>query len=207
MEKQQQRWDEYYTNKQETSDDKWLIKYGDVFDKLMPGKILDLGCGNGSNLQFLMTKSKDIYAFDYSEKAIDFLKKKYNVNATVSDIRNVMPYNDSFFNIVISDLSLHYFSEEETYKILNEINRIMKAQSILIARVNSINDINHGAGKGKELEKNYYENEGIKKRFFDKGMIEMMFGSIFDIIKMEEKKTIKYEDEKILWELTLAKRT
>jgi hypothetical protein len=38
-------------------------------------------------------------------------------------------------------------------------------------------------------------------------MIEAMFGSIFDLLKMEETKTLKYDDEKILWVLILAKRT
>jgi hypothetical protein len=49
---------------------------------------------------------------------------------------------------MIADLSLHYFSWDETKKIVNEIKRVLKEDGFLLVRVNSVNDTNYGAGKG-----------------------------------------------------------
>ena len=67
--------------------------------------------------------------------------------------------------ILIADLSLHYFDENITKNIMREIKRILAPNGYLIARVNSVEDINHGAGQGKKLEENFYYVEGYNKRF------------------------------------------
>lgn len=43
--------------------------------------------------------------------------------------------------------------------ILNEIRRILVPGGHLLARVNSINDVNHGAGQGTEVEHHLYRTE------------------------------------------------
>ena len=120
-------------------------------------------------------------------------------------MRMSLPYDDQLFDIVICDLSLHYFSEVETYLILEDINKIMKTKGTLLVRLNSSNDIKHGAKKGTEIEKGYYEYEGRRKRFFDKEMIERFFGKCFIIEYLEQKRTGKYLEEKVLWEMKAIK--
>jgi len=203
MDIQQQRWDEYYRSLNGLSIDKWLEDYSSFFNKDIT--VLDLGSGNGANIPFLLSKTNNVFALDYAESAINIIKNKYNIEAIAADMRMPLPYDDQLFDIVICDLSLHYFCEAETYSILEDINRIMKTKGTLLARLNSSNDIKHGAKKGTEIEKGYYEYEGRRKRFFDKQMIERFFGKYFIIEYLEEKRTGKYLEEKVLWEMKAIK--
>ena len=51
-------------------------------------------------------------------------------------------------------------------KFKKEIARVLKPNGNLLARVNSISDLNYGAGQGQRLEENYYFVDGYNKRFF-----------------------------------------
>ena len=203
MDIQKQRWDEYYRSLNGISIDKWLEDYSSLFCKDI--NVLDLGSGNGANIPFLLSKTTNVFALDYAESAISIIKCKYHVEAVAADMRMPLPYNDQVFEIIISDLSLHYFSEAETYSILKDINRIMKSNGILLARLNSSNDIKHGAKKGTEIEKGYFEYKGRRKRFFDREMIIKFFGDLFRVEYLEEKRTGKYLEEKVLWEMKAIK--
>ena len=89
---------------------------------------------------------------------------------------NGMPFDDNSFEIVIADLCLHYFREKDTFNLISEINRILKKDGHLIFRVNSINDVNHAAGQGTEIEKHLYSTEDNRlKRFFDENDIKYFF--------------------------------
>jgi SAM-dependent methyltransferase len=67
------------------------------------------------------------------------------------DISKTLPFKDESIGLIIADLSLHYFDNETTKNIVNEIRRVLKHNGCLIGRVNSINDFNFGAGSGKEI--------------------------------------------------------
>ena len=96
-------------------------------------------------------------------------------------------------------MSLHYFTKDTTYKILEEIKRVLKQNGILIFRVNSVNDINFEAKQGREIEKHLYETEESEyKRFFDINDIQEFF-SIWDILYINEEKTERFGPEKIVW--------
>lgn len=87
-----------------------------------------------------------------------------------------LPFEDNVADIIISDLSLHYFTEQKTFEILDEIKRVLKPNGLLLFRVNSVKDVNHGAGEGKEIEPHLYETtDGRYKRFFDEEDIKKFF--------------------------------
>lgn len=148
--------------------DAWLDSYEKDI-KACNYPIIDLGCGYGNNTKYLLEKGKEVIPCDFSEIAIINIKKKFSQVKQVEcfDMTKGLPFVDNFTDIVIADLSLHYFSEEVTGNILEEIWRVLKPQGFLFFRVNSINDQNHGAGQGKEIAKHFYETEdGRQKRFF-----------------------------------------
>ncbi len=156
-----------YINSEVISDN-WLDKYLNLF-KNKDIKILDLGCGLGNNIKYLLNNNyHNIVALDYSKTSIDFINNKYkNVNNILFDITNPLPFKNNEFDLVVADLSLHYFNDETTKKIINEIKRILKDDGLLLGRVNSIEDYNYGINDGIKIEDNFYYVNGYNKRFFN----------------------------------------
>ncbi len=201
MEDQRANWNDFYGNNPCINNDNWLEKYDAFYSP--DGYYLDLGCGSGCNLEYLTSKSHNIFACDYSAEAIKKVKTVYGINAVVADIRNKLPYRYNLFDFIIADLSLHYFSESVTGKIIEELSMTLKRPGFILARVNSINDVNHGAKKGIEIEHNYFNINGRLKKFFDRKMIDKFFKNDFEIINILETSTGKYGKKKVLWEIVL----
>ena len=172
-------WDELHKEykREDIKIDDWLDKFSDIIDKCST-PILDLGCGSGNDTLYLINKGKKVISCDQSKNAINNIKKNFPevYDTKCFNMLDGMPFNNNSFDIVIADLCLHYFKEKDTFKILNEIKRILTERWNLIFRVNSINDINHGAGEGLEVETHLYMTEdGRYKRFFDAHDLEKFF--------------------------------
>lgn len=198
-------------NKYERADivyDDWLDLFMDDIKRCeLP--IIDLGCGSGNDSKYLIEHGKKVVACDYAENAVENVRKNFPelIDAKCFDMTEELPFEDGYAGIVIADLSLHYFSEEVTKKVLADIKRVLCDNGLLIFRVNSINDINHGAGKGTEVEHHYYLNEANDryKRFFDRADINKFF-SDWNIEYAEEEKMDRYELLKILWRGKVSKK-
>ena len=68
-------------------------------------------------------------------------------------------------------------------------------------RVNSVNDVNHGAGQGVEIEPHLYETEtGTLKRFFDEADLKSFFKD-YDIEFLNEETMSRYKQEKKLYQV------
>ena len=201
-------WDRNYkqlalSGKKPTYDD-WLDKYLDLIrhTKL---SILDLGCGSGNDTLYLTERGFKVISCDYSQEALKSVKKLIpNATTKIVDISKKLPFEDDEFEIVIGDLSLHYFDEKTTVEIMKEIKRILKKGGYLFARVNSVNDINHGEGQGEKIEENYYFVEGYNKRFFSLDDVNKYF-SIIGKVEAKEAEMTRYAKPKKLIEIKVEK--
>ncbi len=107
---------------------------------------------------------------------------------------------------MIADLCLHYFTKADTLHILDEIQRVLMPGGHLFVRVNSINDVNYGAGQGEEIEHHLYLNEdGCLKRFFDEADIRELFGA-FEIEYLREERMTRYAADKYLFRVVVRKK-
>ena len=139
----------------------WLDRYIDIINNCKTD-ILDLGCGVGCDSVYLQEKGFNVVACDFSQVALDRLNRDNNkITTLLLDISKKLPFKEKLFDIIIADLSLHYFDEETTQNIMEEIKRVLTNNGILTARVNSMQDFNHGAGQGEKLEDNYYFVKGL----------------------------------------------
>lgn len=180
--------------------DDWL----DLFDRVIVEcrtPIIDLGCGSGNDTLYLLEKGKQVIPCDYSEKAIENIKKNFpEVDRTECfDMLKGLPFPDNFTDIVIADLTLHYFREQATFEVLEDIKRVLRPNGLLLFRVNSMNDVNYGAGEGLEVERHLFltEDSGYK-RFFDADDIDHFFNG-WDMFYMQEEDMTRYEKPKKLW--------
>lgn len=197
MENFKKMWEENHLQymKNDIVYDDWLEKYIDILRK-SSGEILELGCGLGNDVKFLIDNGISEVASDYTTVVLENLKNKFpTLKTELVDLTKKFPFKDSSFNVIIADLCLHYFDEKTTFAIMNEIKRVLKNNGYLFARVNSIKDVNHGAGQGKKLEENYYFVEGYNKRFFDDKDVDKFF-SVIGNVKQSDEKMRRYKKEK-----------
>lgn len=207
MDRNKQHWDTIFKSKKETKPtyDLWLDKYRHILEKSKDQHIIDLGCGAGGDSLYLSERGYSVIACDYSNEALNIVNKFLpDIKIIQMDISKTLPFEDESIQIIIADLSLHYFNNETTKSIVEEIKRVLKTNGYLIGRVNSINDINYGAENGEEIEKNFYLTEEGYKRFFNKEDIHNYF-SEFKIEVCQEESITKYIIEKKAFEFVSRK--
>ena len=186
--------------------DDWLEKFDDIIMGTQK-PILDLGCGGGNDTLYLISKGKQVISCDQSPSAINNIRKNFPevYDAKCFNMLDGLPFEDEAFDVVIADLCLHYFLKTDTEKILNDIRRILTPGGHLILRVNSINDVLHGAGQGPEIEHHVFEMEGKTiKRFFNEEDIRSFFRD-FTIEYLREEIMTRYKLEKRLYRVCVKK--
>lgn len=187
--------------------DDWLNDFDEIISNCNT-PILDLGCGSGNNTLYLVKKDKKVIACDLSKNAISNIKKNFPeiYDARCFNMLDGLPFDDGLFGIVIADLCLHYFKKKDTETIIDELKRIISKNGYLIIRVNSINDVNHGAGQGLEVEKHLFQTADLRlKRFFDESDIREFFKD-FKFIYLNEEIMTRYKLEKKLYRVCLQKK-
>lgn len=203
MEELDKYWDNIHIKYKSTYDG-WLDKYIKCFSK--KDFIVELGCGRAYCSKYLLEKGySNIVACDFSEEVLKIVNKECpNLGTKLFDISEGLPFEDNSISVLVADLCLHYFNYKTTKYILDEIYRVLKNGGYLVARVNSVNDKNHLLENANELEKHFYYDGKIYKRFFDKDDFEELFKK-FHVYNLEEENMDRYEKPKVLWEICLKK--
>lgn len=189
--------------------DLWLDEYKDILEQNKDKEILDLGCGIGADTFYLLERGYNVLSCDFSNEALKSIQDNIpNSKTLYLDMRKEFPIEDDSYSLIIADLSLHYFDNETTIQIMNEIKRILKQDGMLLSRVASVNDFNFGAGVGEELEKNYYFEGDYTKRFFDLDDVNKYFGIIGSVEAEETQMTrdeAEYSKPKVLYKIKVKK--
>ena len=190
--------------------DLWLDEYKDILEKNKDNDILDLGCGIGADTLYLIERGYNVLSCDFSKEALKCVEDNIpNSKTMYLNMLEKFPIDNDTYSLIIADLSLQYFNNQDTIHIMNEIKRILKTDGILLARVASVNDFNFGAGVGEELEKNFYFEGDYTKRFFDLEDVNKFFG-IIGSVEAEETSMTRDEEEyskpKILYKVKVKKK-
>lgn len=202
-------WNELFMNygsKRPKMDD-WLDKLQHILRLSDQVPIIDLGCGFGNDTLYLIKKGFKVISCDYSREALKRLS--YFIPYPDTRLFNMLdglPFPDASAKVIIADLSLHYFSSVDTERIIKDISRVLVDGGYLICRLNSINDVEFGAGQGVEIEENYYDIVGKYKRFFDENHIQRFFSG-WDIEYMKECIMDRYPKLKRVWEITMKNKS
>ncbi len=173
-------------------DDIWIDEYSEYISN--SGLCLDLGCGIGQYTKWFMDKGYDVISADISNIALEKVKQ-FNKNIINLDMRDKLPFEDNKFDIIFANLSIHYFNDKDTKFLLNEIRRILKDNGLFIGSVNGIEGLDKIKETANELEHHFYFNKRKYIRLFDIKDLEEYL-SIFNILKIEEKQTIRFGNNK-----------
>ena len=186
--------DEYWSKhiNKNLEEDLWIDDYKEYFNS--KGKCLDLGCGIGQFSKQFVKYGYEVISADISEIALNEVKD-FNKNVIKLDMRERLPFKNSEFDLVFANLSIHYFSDEDTKKLLLEIERILKDSGLFVGSVNAIQGLQVIEKEAQEIEYHFYEYKDKLIRLFDVNDIKKYLAD-FDIIKIDERETIRFEHKK-----------
>ncbi len=134
------QWDDYWKDYTVSKAEKWLICERDKIIKqyldtmtYREKKVIEIGCGFGSNLRLLKTSRDDIecYALDSSQEAIRAIKKVIT-KAVVADCRRSY-FGDREFDLIYSAGLMEHFQDEIPFLV--EMKRILKEEGVFITFV------------------------------------------------------------------------
>ena len=182
--------------------DPWLDKWVPLLkQRSANGFILELGCGWGWDTLELLNAGCNVIAADLSTENLSTVKSTLpHADILQLDHSQPLPFVDHSISVILASLSLHYFTWTVTLQIASELKRCLKADGILLARFNSTDDINYGAGSDVEIEPNFYQMGTSTKRFFNKEAVRTMFQD-WDIQFLEENIIHRFDKPKSVWEV------
>ena len=186
--------DKYWDNhiNKNLEEDLWIDDYKKYFSS--KGKCLDLGCGIGQYSKQLINYGYDVISADISDIALNKVKD-FNPNVVKLDMRDRLPFQDNEFDLVFANLSINYFSDEDTKKLIIEIKRILKDDGLFIGSVNEIEGLKVIEKQIKEIEYHFYEYKDKLIRLFDINDVKKYLVD-FNIIKIDKRETIRFEHKK-----------
>lgn len=133
-------WNDYWATYSTSKAELWMIgerdetlnKYLDKIDK-PEKKVLEVGCGFGSNIKLLQSKRDDVEVFtlDNSKTAIEKIKNDIP-NSYLGDCRET-PFEDNQFDLVYSAGLMEHFKDELPF--IKEMKRIVKDDGYFVTFV------------------------------------------------------------------------
>lgn len=120
----------------------------------------------------------------------------------------LLPFRLAAFDVVVAGLCLHYFSRAQMRDINESIHSIVRPGGLLLGRVNSLRDVNHGAGTGDQIEPGYFAMPSAKfankKRFFTENDLLDLFSG-WQVEHLEETAFTYYDHQKIAFEFAVRR--
>ena len=193
-------WDDIFSEKGKvfTEPHQDMERIANLFEEKGVKKILDIGSGTGRHLLYFAKKGFDIYGMDASPKGISIAKRwllEENVKAEIilHRMEEKFPYEDNFFEAVISIQVIHHNKMKDILITVSEIERVLKKNGIIFITFPRIGnnfgrDIGREDWKLLEIEKNTYiphagPEKGLPHHFFTIEEIHEVFSS-FNILEI-----------------------
>ncbi len=149
--------------------------------------ILDLGCGTGRHVFYLLEQGFKVYGCDASESALKIIREILpNVEFKKCDMTS-LPYENNFFDGVLCHFVVQHGRRDEIKKAVSEIYRVLRKIGIIYLSVPSTKHPEFFTGK--EIEPNTKINVdaidgSVPHHYFTKNELEQLFNK-FQIIKLE----------------------
>jgi len=150
-------------------------------------KLLDLGCGNGMDTLYFAEQGYNVTAVDVSESGIKMLQERLdeaslpNIFAVLHDISQPLAYPSSSFDVVYAHLSLHYFDDETTRQIIQNIHQLLATNGMFFIRCKSVDDPLYG--KGENEGEDMFRSDHLRHFFREEYMRSILEN--FEILSLD----------------------
>ncbi len=98
--------------------------YQFVGDDLIGKKVLDLGCGDGIDVEHYRRSGAEVIGIDPSESLLAIAKQKYPESHYINSLGESMPFNDNYFDAVYSKYA--FMTSKNMEPIFEEVYRTLK---------------------------------------------------------------------------------
>ncbi len=124
-------------------------------------KILDAGCGDGTELSYCIKHKAKAFGIDSSKAMIDLAKRNVPLAKSVVGSFSHLPFSDHFFDAVISKHALQTSANVEP--IFKEFYRVLKPKGFLLYL--SVHPLRQFMEK-KKKQKDYFYKEKVESVLF-----------------------------------------
>jgi tellurite methyltransferase len=132
------------------------------FDQLARGRlderrrVLDVGCGDGRNLHYLLARGYDCCGIDRDGRAVDALRSRAGhqpapepADRFVVGEADALPWASDRFDAVICSAVLHFADDEGHFaRVVTEMWRVLAPNGLLFARLASNIGLERSVGDG-----------------------------------------------------------
>lgn len=158
-------------------------------------KILEIGCGTGTNLWYMAREGFEVYGIEGSKTAVERAKKRIegeglHANIIHGDIVS-LPFQEEYFDAVIDGDCLYCNSAEDTNIILSEVKRVLKKDGLFFSRTptdrmyvgKSFDTV--GNTEYKNISDGPLKGKGLA-RLMSLDRVESMYGKYFIILSVDK---------------------
>jgi len=193
-------WDDVFAKKGKyfTEPHPDMERLANLFSEKGIRRILDLGCGTGRHLLFLLKRGFEVYGLDGSPNGLEIAKnwiKEENLSSELvcQKIEHKFPYKDGFFDAVISIQVIHHNLMKDIIFTVKEIERILKPEGFIFFTFPLLQGFYVQKQKMKKVETRTYiplegQEKGLPHHFFTVAEIKRIF-SAFDLLEIYIDKT------------------
>lgn len=149
----------------------WLESLRDVLGPGDGRRVLELGCGDGLCAKLLSNWGFEVVANDISTEALRQLgESDLRIQLSQFDMSQGIPFASQSFDVVLSNLSSHYFSQRGTHFVYAEVRRVLKVGGLFLVRVNDAREYElKKRDTIEEIEPGYVlSRNGKYKRYFSR---------------------------------------
>lgn len=146
-----------------------LMKIKDFHD------VLDLGCGTGGNALFFAANGMNVTACDVSDTALESVESfRHPKIETMRADMTAADFGKEKYDAVFACLSLHYFGDAVTRRIVAGVRESLRAGGLFFVRCKSVKDPLFGVGE--RVGENMYRAEYVRHFFTPEYMADALSG-------------------------------
>ncbi|MFK7911583.1 MAG: class I SAM-dependent methyltransferase [Akkermansiaceae bacterium] len=184
-------------------------------------RILEIGCGSGSNLWFAAREGASVVGIDTSKSSIEYAEKRFTEDSLVGQfycatLPNIPEFTPNYFDCIIDRACLTHCSDDTTSKSLATLSQLLRPQGLLLSTFYGRNHSSHLSG---DLQENG-QTTGITSgtltgvgpiTFYDHDKIQSTYSPFFDIIALDKlnKESVIPKNSELHeeWHLTASPRS
>lgn len=159
--------------------------------------VLDIGCGDGRVMEYILPVTKDVTGLDIDPKAIELAREKFSSNPNLQLIEGdvfSLPFPAKSFDVVTLMLTLVNLDDRKT-EALQEMKRVVKDNGKLIVSVYSEDALENRLEQYKSIElpiKALLGSKVILEKFSETSMSEQL--SLSDLEQIANEADVKIQN-------------